>query len=135
MDVETIRDGDQVVAIIVSGRATLSGNNFFTKDSDPLQFGVNLYEKGYESLPHVHIMKETLINNPQEMLHIDSGKLELTLFTERGKHLCSRVLSDGDSVFFAGGGHGVKIIEPTKIIEAKLGPYEGVDRDKRLINI
>lgn len=133
MDIETIRDGEEVIAIIVSGRATLSGNNFFTRNGDPLQFGVNLYEAGYESFPHVHIMKETLINNSQEMLHIDHGKLELTLFTTGGKCLCKRILSGGDSVFFAGGGHGVKFIEPTKIIEAKLGPYEGVDKDKKLI--
>lgn len=133
MDVERVTDGEEVIAIIVRKDARLSGNNFFSKDSYPLQFGVNLYESGYESRPHVHVAQNTTISNVQEMLHIDSGMVELDLFAENGGHICSRTLTSGDSVFFAGGGHGVKIIEPTKIIEIKQGPYFGAESDKRYI--
>lgn len=133
MGIETIADGNEIIAIIVHGNAPISGNNFFTKEGDPLQFGVNVYETGYESRPHVHVMPETMICNSQEMLHVDSGKLELSLFTKDGIYLCSRVLISGDSVFFASGGHGIKFMEPTKIIEVKQGPYLGVSKDKKFI--
>lgn len=133
MGVERIRDGDSLIAIIVRGNAALSGRNFFSEDDDPLQFGVNFYEMGAESKPHIHIEHETVVTQSQEMLHIDSGKLELSLFSEDGRPLGVSILNGGDSVFLVKGGHGIRMIEPTKIIEVKQGPYYGVGTDKRFI--
>jgi hypothetical protein len=44
-------------------------------------------------------------------------------------YLESRILSAGDVILLAFGGHGFEMLEPTEIIEVKQGPYAG-DQDK-----
>ena len=41
----------------------------------------------------------------------------------------SRILSEGDVILLAAGGHGFKMIESSEMIEVKQGPYCG-ERDK-----
>jgi hypothetical protein len=36
-------------------------------------------------------------------------------------------------VIFLDGGHGFEVLEDTKLIEVKQGPYPGKDKDKELI--
>jgi hypothetical protein len=45
------------------------------------------------------------------------------------KYLESKILSDGDIILLASGGHGFEMIENAEIVEIKQGPYSG-DSDK-----
>ena len=45
------------------------------------------------------------------------------------KYLRSIEVSSGESIILVGGGHGIEIIEDTKFIEIKQGPYKE-DTDK-----
>ena len=67
------------------------------------------------------------------MVHIKSGRTVVNLYDLNGKKFKSVELSDGDTIFFVDGGHGFEMLEDTKIIEVKQGPYFGKDKDKRMI--
>ena len=120
-------------AIVVRGNEALEGMNFVTPDSFPLQLGVNIYEKGASCVPHVHLTCERHIIEAQEILHIDEGDLDLTLYDDKDKLFRTVRLVGGDTVFLVTGGHGIVFNEKTKIIEVKQGPYMGQAADKRRI--
>lgn len=65
----------------------------------------------------------------QEVLFIKSGSLRVDFYDEQQVYIESRVLSSGDTILLARGGHGFQILEPSEIIEVKQGPYAG-DGDK-----
>ena len=52
-----------------------------------------------------------------------------------GKKIGSAILNSGDTVLLLTGGHGFNLLEDSKIIEVKQGPYGGVDEDKERLDI
>ncbi|MBX3590979.1 MAG: hypothetical protein KF755_08730 [Burkholderiaceae bacterium] len=53
----------------------------------------------------------------------------MDFYDEQRNYLESTVLSAGDVVLLAFGGHGFEMLESTEIVEVKQGPYVG-DADK-----
>lgn len=133
MTIERICDGNQLIAMIVRKDAPLRGNNFFSDDDAPLQFGVNVYGAGEECRPHVHVSRVMQISETQEILYLISGSAELSLFTKKGDRLFVTRLMSGDGVYLASGGHGLKMLEPTKTFVVKQGPFRGTVQDKSFL--
>jgi hypothetical protein len=123
----------KIIAIIVKGDFKKNGVNFVSRPDFPLQLGISNYKKGSKIEPHFHIEKEIKINKIQEVVHIESGKVLVDLYDFEGKKLKSVELLADDTIFFVDGGHGFEIIEDTKLIEVKQGPYFGKDKDKMVI--
>ncbi len=131
---EEIKSNDgKIIAIVVNKDFKKNGINFVSKKEFTLQLGVNNYKKEYKIKPHFHIGKKIIINKIQEIVHIENGKVIVDLYDLSGKKFKSIILSMGDTIFFIDGGHGFEILEDTKIIEVKQGPYFGKDKDKRII--
>ena len=131
---EEIRSDDgRIIAIVVRRDFEKEGVNFISKDDFPLQLGVSGYRKGATIKAHFHIEKEIKINKIQEVVHIESGRTRVNLYDLDGKKFKSVELSDDDTILFVDGGHGFEMLEDTRIIEVKQGPYFGKDEDKRMI--
>ena len=131
---EEIRSDDgKIIAIVARRDFGKDGVNFVSKEDFPLQLGISSYRKGATIKAHFHIEKEIKINKIQEVVHIESGRTRVNLYDRNGKKLKSVELSDDDTILFVDGGHGFEILEDTKIIEVKRGPYFGKDKDKRVI--
>ena len=126
-------DDGKIIAIVVKRDFEEDGVNFVSKRDFPLQLGISRYMKGEKIKAHFHIEKEIRINKIQEVVHIKSGRAMVNLYGLDGKKFKSVELSDGDTIFFVDGGHGFEMLEDTKIIEVKQGPYFGKDKDKRMI--
>jgi len=126
-------DDGKTIAIIIKREFEKDGVNFVSKEDYPLQLGISSYKKGDNIKAHYHIEKEIKINKIQEVVHIESGRAMVNLYDTNGKKLKSVELSDDDTIFFVDGGHGFEMLEDTKIIEVKQGPYFGKDKDKRMI--
>ena len=126
-------DDGEIIAIVVKRDFEKEGVNFISKEDFPLQLGISSYMKGDTIKAHFHIEKEITINKIQEVVHIKSGRAMVNLYDINGKKFKSVELSDGDTIFFVDGGHGFEMLEDTKIIEVKQGPYFGKDKDKRMI--
>ena len=130
---ERIVHDNEVLAIILRGDTYIDGTEFLTPNEYPFQMGVHSKKTGDESKPHIHKSVPRTITASQEMLHIDHGKVEVSFFGKDFNKLETKTLSSGDTVLFVRGGHGIKFLEDSKIIEVKQGPYEGAEKDKEYV--
>src|SRR5438128_1884930 len=93
---------------------------------------MNFYRAGEVIKAHYHLKKQVETHSVvQEFLLIAAGQALLRLYdTEAHREFASRQLETGDMVLLLAGGHGLEIQADTKIIELKLGPYDGKVKDK-----
>lgn len=129
--VEFFRDGEELLAILVRSSASSEEKyNFLTDSSAPLQLGMNFYRAGDKIPGHFHLSREIRLDQIQEVIVIGHGKTRLTLYDRARNKIAEPVLERGDVVLLASGGHGFDILEDTKIVEVKQGPYDGKVKDK-----
>lgn len=123
---------EELLAIIVRRGFNEEGVKFITPNDNFLQVGVLVYRQGNKIKPHFHKEVPRAVNHTQEVLHIEYGKVEAT-FYQNGQATRKCLLSDGDTIILLAGGHGFKILEDTKMIEVKQGPYLSQAEDKELL--
>jgi mannose-6-phosphate isomerase-like protein (cupin superfamily) len=83
------------------------------------------HPKGKIIEPHVHNIVPRQVHYTQEVLFIKRGKLRVDFYSREKEYLKSRILTKGDTILLATGGHGFEIIEDIEMIEVKQGPYAG----------
>jgi len=127
--IDKIIFNSRVLAIILRSDFKDSGINFFTPDDYSQQLAYMNRPKGYVIEPHVHNSVPREVHFTKEVLFIRSGKIRVDFYDEDKNYLESRILSSGDVILLAFGGHGFVMIEDSEIIEVKQGPYAG-DLDK-----
>lgn len=125
--VERIEAGGKPIAIIVRKAFQEKGVHFFSPFEFSQQLGILVHEPGHEVNPHIHKVIARDVRVTQEVLHLIEGSLEISLYDESREYLTSRTLNQGDTILLAYGGHGIKILSPSKILEVKQGPYAGVE--------
>jgi hypothetical protein len=134
--VEEIKSDDgKIIAVVVRREFKSEGVNFLSKKEYPLQLGISSYKKGDKIKAHLHIQREIRINRVQEVVHIESGRIVADLYDLNGEKFKSVELLTGDTIFLIDGGHRFEMLEDTKIIEIKQGPYLGRDKDKIYLNV
>lgn len=125
------RSGETLLAILVRADAKSDEKyNFLSDQSQPLQLGMNFYRAGEVIKNHTHLKREIIVNRVQEVILISEGKARLVLYDEQCERVTDVVLNQGDLVLLTAGGHGFEILEDTKILEVKQGPYDGRAKDK-----
>ena len=129
LPVEFIRDGTELLAIIVSHEFREPGIHFFTSGELSQQLASMRHPVGHVIDPHVHNPVDRTVQYTQEVLLIKSGRLRVDFYDGERRYLESRILGAGDIVLLATGGHGFKVLEEIEMIEVKQGPYAG-DADK-----
>jgi mannose-6-phosphate isomerase-like protein (cupin superfamily) len=60
-----------------------------------------------------------------EFLYFERGKAKVIVFDEAWNAVAEEVVNGGDFLLFLDGGHSVDMLEPTRFIEVKQGPYPG----------
>jgi hypothetical protein len=127
--VEKILHAGQTLAIIIRSNFKAPGIEFFTPGDYSQQLGYMNRPPGYVIPPHVHNCIDRTVTLTQEVLFIKSGKVRVDFYSDNQNYLQSTILSNGDTILLATGGHGFEMIEQTEMIEVKQGPYSG-DADK-----
>ena len=127
--VETIVDGLEPIAILIRADYDAEGLHFFTPNSFSQQVAYMRHPKNKVIEPHVHNLVARQVLYTQEVLLVRKGSVEVNLYTSKKSFLTSRVLGAGDLILLCGGGHSLKMLEETSMIEIKQGPYAG-DNDK-----
>ena len=130
---EKITHNNIILAIIIRSDFKQDGIVFFTPDEFSQQLGYMNRQEGYVIPPHTHNPVERKVDLTQEVLFVKSGKIRVDFFDDNRNYIESRVLSSGDIILLAHGGHGFKMIEKSEIIEVKQGPYCG-ELDKTRFN-
>ena len=127
--IETLKAGDQLLAIIVSRDFQEPGIHFFTPNDLSQQLAYMRHPAGKVIDPHVHNPVSRNVHFTQEVLLIKKGKVRVDFYDNDRNYLESRILQTGDVILLATGGHGFEMLEQTQMIEVKQGPYAG-DQDK-----
>lgn len=130
---EKIEWQGEILALVLREAFDKEGVNFVTAEGNPLQLGVLKHHQGVKIKPHIHRASSKVINITQEALHLEYGKVLVQLYNDMGENIRSMNLYPGDTILFISGGHGLDILEDSKIIEVKQGPYEGPEEDKKLL--
>ena len=122
---EQINHKDKILAIIIKANYHKDGISFFTPDSFSQQLGYMNRPEGYLIPPHVHNVVERKAELTQEVLYVKSGKVRVDFYDDDKKYLESRIVTTGDVILLAHGGHGFKMLEQSEMIEVKQGPFCG----------
>lgn len=120
---------ERELAIILRASFKTEGIEFFTPSDFSQQLGYMNRPQGYVIPPHVHNPVAREVQYTKEVLFIKSGRVRVDFYDDYQNYLESHVLSTGDVILLAFGGHGFEMLEPTEMIEVKQGPYAG-DEDK-----
>ena len=131
--VETVEHEGLAYAMIIRANAASDAKyNFLTDSANPLQLGMNFYKAGEVIKAHYHLQRQIESNSiVQEFLLIGAGRAFLRLYDAADqREFTGRQLETGDMVLLLAGGHGLDVQDDTKIVEIKLGPYDGKTKDK-----
>jgi len=133
-NLEKIESGQKLLAIIIHKGFGKEGIDFVTKPEDPFQIGVLNHKTGYVVKPHIHnkVLKENSSN--QEFIFVISGEMEAKFYDDN-KLVKTTILKEGDALLQVEGGHGFRILKPTKLIEVKQGPFYGIEKEKTYVEI
>lgn len=123
--IEYIKHDDITLAILLSNKYHASGIKFFTPNDFSQQLGYICRPRGYVIPPHVHNAVRREVQLTKEVLFVKSGRVRVDFYGDDQNYLESRILSQGDVILLAFGGHGFEMLEPTEMIEVKQGPYAG----------
>lgn len=96
-----------------------------------LQVGFVVYPRGGEVARHVHLPIPRSIVGTAEVLLVKEGRCLLDLYDDERRLVVTWELSGGDLVLLVAGGHGVRMLEDTILIEVKQGPYTGLKEKER----
>jgi mannose-6-phosphate isomerase-like protein (cupin superfamily) len=131
--IEEIKVNERILGIIIYSKYQKDGIAFFTPDCFSQQLGYMNRPAGYIIPPHVHNLVERKVELTQEVLIIKSGKVRVDFYDDERNYLESRIVTVGDVVLLAHGGHGFEMLQQSEIIEVKQGPYCG-EQDKIRFN-
>jgi hypothetical protein len=115
----------RLLAIIIPRDFSEPGIHFFTPREFSQQLAYMRHEKGKRIAPHVHNAVPRQVHYTQEVLLLRKGRLRVDFYDERRAYLESRVLTGGDTILLADGGHGFEVLEDVEMFEVKQGPYAG----------
>ena len=111
------------------------GLSFLTRDESFIQVGTWNYEKNKILDAHYHNYFERKSYRTQEVVIVLEGKIKCNLFTEDGSEVHTAIINKGQMIVQYEGVHEYEILEKTKVIEVKNGPYFGPDKDRTRINV
>jgi mannose-6-phosphate isomerase-like protein (cupin superfamily) len=122
-NIEIVKNKGETLAIIISSGYRSEGVKFFTPDDFSQQLAFISRKKGETIQAHKHNAVKRDVYFTQEVLVIRSGKLKVNFYDSKRQFFDCRILSPGDVILLAGGGHGFEFLENTEMIEIKQGPY------------
>ena len=123
--IETIAHDDEIVALIISHRFSAPGVHFVTPNEFSQQLAYMCHPAGKLIVPHTHNVVHRSVHQTQEALFVRRGRIRVDLYDRSQTYLDSRILTTGDVILLASGGHGFEFLEESDVIEVKQGPYLG----------
>lgn len=131
MNEQTISADGKVYAKVFRADGDVEdGMHFLTDDAAPLQVGIFEREEGYHVIPHKHNPRDLQLPYPGEFIFVQKGKLKFEVFDEEWNTVDEAIVESGDCIVIMRGGHAMTMLEPTRMLEVKQGPYPGRENDK-----
>lgn len=132
-EIETVRHGELVLALILRRDFRREGIAFFTPPDYSQQLGYMNRPAGYVIRPHVHREVQRSVHQTREVLFVRRGRVRVDFYDNERRYVRSTELAEGDVILLADGGHGFEMLEDCEMVEVKQGPYAG-DADKAVFD-
>ena len=98
--------------------------NFITDHSDPFQVGVFNLKENENIERHVHNEIAREVKTTSEALIVLNGKIKVSFYDQSNLELVDHVIVvGGELLLMLNGGHSLEILEDSKFLEVKQGPY------------
>jgi quercetin dioxygenase-like cupin family protein len=130
VSVEQITARGTTLALVVRSDPAPPGPQFVTPPEAALQVGVLTHPEGTSIPRHVHREIERKVTTTSEVLLVRSGSCEVEVY-DGDELIATTQLSPGDVIVLLAGGHGLRMLEDTVLVEVKQGPYLGVEEKVR----
>jgi len=128
-EINKIYDGSTLLGIYVPAEVNKQELSFISDPTFPLQIGFHNRE-GIRIEPHYHKDIEGINSiKIQEFFYIIEGKILVELYNVANEKITEQILKSGDSILIMSG-HGIRLLEKTKMLEVKPGPYLGKENEK-----
>ena len=128
--IEKIVHKKKTFALVFRKGIEVQSTKFLTPDESPLQVGYVVRKKGYVEPPHIHKRVRRVIEDVQQMLHIQRGIVVIDFFGDEGDLIESVELKEGDAILLMEGAHSIRVIKDLKCLSVKQGPFLGHEEDK-----
>jgi len=104
---------------------------FLTENKYEMQFASFDLPSGINIKRHIHNIQKRIVQNTSEAIVVLEGEIKVSLYSEDDRSfVCSIVLHKGDSILMLYGGHEIDILNDSKLVEFKQGPYdEAIDKE------
>lgn len=94
-----------------------------TDPKEPLQLVAFKHKAGKYTKAHIHKPRKRITQGLQEFLIVTKGKIKIDLYAPDKKIFKSIYLTAGQAVIFMHGGHAVRVLKDSEILEVKNGPF------------
>ena len=119
-----IRDkNNELLAILLKFNEFKNGKYFATDNSDEFQLASFDLNKDEIIEKHYHPEQNRTIRKTSEVIVVLDGKIEIEIYDNDLNFVHKEILSFGDTISLISGGHGLKIIDDSKFVEVKQGPF------------
>ncbi len=126
LSIQTIKYKGKILAHIFKKELKANGVKFLTPDSYSLQLGLLEHKKGVILKSHQHNPDvKYKVDTTQEFLYVEKGKVKVTYYSNDWKKVKEVIMHKGDFFLHVDGGHGFEMLEKSRLIEVKQGPYPG----------
>ena len=121
---------ETLLAEVLWHHAETAATKFFSDSDSFLQLGLMSHQNGFVETPHTH--PEMFRGNlrTQQLFVVTQGLVCVDFFTLQGDLIKTYNLEVGDAILIIDGVHRIRVIESSRCITLKQGPFLGVDLDK-----
>ena len=130
--IKLIEENNTTYAKIIRANYEPSETEFFTRESDEVQFGVVNFQKNFKTGAHYHNHLKKKSNQTDEILMLQSGSARVDFYNDKGAYIKSAEIFQGDIIIIYKGGHNIFFYDDTKLFMIKPGTYE-TDNDRTRI--
>jgi hypothetical protein len=127
---ESITAHDLTLALVIRAAPAPPGAQFVTPPEAGLQVGVLTHAEGANIPRHKHHQIERQVSGTSEVLLVRSGSCEVDVYDDEDLIATAQLLA-GDVIVLLAGGHALRMLEDTVLVEVKQGPYPGVEEKER----
>jgi hypothetical protein len=124
------RDG-KPIATIIRASYMPDKTTFVSPDEYYQQAGLVVCPAGGVIPRHAHLPIERHLKGTPETLLVRKGNVEIDLYDPERNLIGTWTLGQGDVVLLVSGGHGIRCLEDTVLMEIKQGPYTGLKEKER----
>jgi len=113
-----------LLGIYINDQDFKNEKNFLTDHSISFQVGTFNLDQGNVIQRHVHNKYERKIFKTSEALFMIDGKIKVDLYDIENEFIKTVIVEKGEIIVMLDGGHAIEILEDSKFVEVKQGPYD-----------